>query len=213
MNELKRVAIYARVSTKDQTCENQLRDLREFSNTRRWTIVKEFVDTGFSGAKHDRPALSDCMGFVRKRQADMLLVWRFDRFARSVSHLITTLENLRTLGVDFVSYQENVDTGTAQGRMVFSVMASLAEFERELIRERVLSGLRRAKADGVELGRPCLPEAKIKEVLALAGQRSQRDIATLTGVGKGTVQRILAGLDQKPSENVALSLVGDAVGF
>jgi DNA invertase Pin-like site-specific DNA recombinase len=229
MNVQKRVAVYARVSTKEQTCENQLKDLREYAIRRNWLVVDEFVDAGVSGAKLDRPRLNDCMGFLRKRNADMLLVWRFDRFARSLSHLVATLQELRNLEIDFISYQENVDTSSAQGRMVFGFMASLAEFERELIRERVLSGLRRAKAQGVELGRPNLDPDKLKEILSYQGMLSQRAIAEKLGVGKGTVQRafavcradgsagsqlaLLEGPDLKPHENVAFITDDVAVAF
>lgn len=212
MDDLKRVAVYARVSTKDQTAENQLRDLREYCSRRHWTIADEFVDAGISGAKLERPRLRDCMDFLGKQRPDVLLVWRFDRFARSLSHLVSTLENLKEMGIDFVSYQENVDTSTAQGRMVFGFMATLAEFERELIKERVLSGLRRAKEAGVALGRPHLPPDKVRAILSLRGVCSQRDIAARLGVGKGTVQRAF-DLDQKPSQIVAFSTDEEAVGF
>src|SRR6185437_7302750 len=140
-----RIGIYCRVSTKEQTAENQLLDLRKYCDARGWQIAAEYVDSGISGAKDSRPQLKLVMEAVRKRKIDALLVWRFDRFARSLPHLVNTLEELRGLGVDFVSYQESIDTSTPQGRMMFGVMASLAEFERSLIRDRVMAGLRRAK--------------------------------------------------------------------
>src|SRR4051812_42068965 len=111
---MKRVGIYARVSTKDQTTENQLLDLRKYCEARGWQITAECVDHGISGAKDDRPALKEVMGLARKRKIDTLLVWRFDRFARSLSHLVNTLEELKGLGIDFVSYQESIDTATPQ---------------------------------------------------------------------------------------------------
>src|ERR1039458_6687821 len=122
--EMKRVGMYCRVSTKDQTTENQLLDLRKYCEARGWQIVVECIDHGISGARDDRPQLNAIMDLARKRKIDTLLVWRFDRFARSLLHLVNSLEELRRLGVDFVSYQESVDTPTAQGRMVFGVMAS-----------------------------------------------------------------------------------------
>ncbi len=213
MDTSKRVVIYARVSTKEQTVENQLRDLRGFCSHRGWTILAEHMDEGISGATEKRAGLTSAMELCRKGKCDILLVWRFDRFARSVSHLVRSLEELRRLNVDFVSYNENVDTSTAQGRMFFSIVAAIAEFERELIRERIFSGLRRAQADGVRLGRPDLPAEKVKAILALAGQRSQRDIAAMTGVGKGTVYRVLRSAPRNPVEKVAFLTDDAAVGF
>lgn len=212
MESIVKAVIYARVSTGEQTAENQLRDLRGSAATSGWRIDREFVDHGVSGAKADRAGLRDLMDYVRRAKPNILLVWRYDRFARSLSHLVTALEELRVLGVDFISYQERVDTRTPQGRMVFGVMASLAEFERELIRERVFSGLRRAKAQGVELGRPRLPADKIGAVLALRGRMSHRDIARHTGVGKGTVYRLLSA-PLNPPQNVELPLDGAGVDF
>lgn len=191
MDCIRKVGIYARVSTKDQTAENQLLDLRRYCDSHQWSVVAECVDSGISGAKFDRPELQRVLRMARQHQINTLLVWRFDRLARSLSHLVQTLEELKHLRVDFVSFSESVDTASPQGRMVFGVMASLAEFERELIRERIFSGLRRAKEKGVELGRPNLPKEKLEEVLSLRG-KPQREIARLTGLGKGTVYRILA---------------------
>ena len=212
MTETKKVVLYARVSTLDQTESNQLHDLHGFCTSRGWTILREFSDHAASGAQRDRLGLCSLMDYVRKQKPDIVLVWRYDRLARSLSHLVETLEEFRVLGVDFISYQENVDTRTPQGRMVFGVMASLAEFERELIRERIFSGLRRAREEGVELGRPRLPADKISAILSLRGVMSHRDIARNTGVGKGTVYRVLS-MPQKPSENVALPIDDVAVGF
>jgi DNA invertase Pin-like site-specific DNA recombinase len=213
MTESKRVAIYARVSTKDQTASNQLRDLREYCDRRLWTITEQFVDEGMCGNDLNRPELRRCMDFLRKGRCDVLLVWRFDRFARSLSHLVSTLEELKAKQIDFVSYQENVDTSTAQGRMVFGFMATLAEFERELIRERIFSGLRRAKETGVALGRPRLLPEKQREILSFKGILSHREIASRLGVGKGTVQRVFARVDHKPEQLVAFSTDEQAVGF
>jgi DNA invertase Pin-like site-specific DNA recombinase len=188
----RRVAIYCRVSTKDQTTENQLHDLRNHCESRNWKIVAEHCDNGMSGTKDDRPQLKAVMELARKRKIDILLVWRFDRFARSLAHLVNTLEELRSLGVDFVSYQEAVDTSTPQGRMVFGVMASLAEFERSLIAERVVAGLRRAKAQGKALGRPKVSiDASRARELRLEG-RSFREIASALSASRSTVGRLLS---------------------
>lgn len=207
--EMKKVGIYCRVSTKDQTNENQLLDLRKYCDARGWQIVAECIEHGMSGAKDDRPQLRAIMDLARKRKIDALLVWRFDRFARSLAHLVDSLEELRRLGVDFMSYQESVDTSTAQGRMVFGVMASLAEFERALIQERIKSGLRRAISQGKQIGRP---RASIDPAVAYRMRqegRSLREIASALSVGKGTVERLLA-LSQKPTINAISEPVGAA---
>jgi hypothetical protein len=131
----KRVAIYCRVSTKDQTTENQLQDLRKHCESRGWKIIAEHLDNGISGAKDDRPNLKATMELARKRKIDVLLVWRFDRFARSLSHLVNTLEELRSLGVDFVSYQESVDTALrfASSRRI-SVTSESRTLRRAMLR-------------------------------------------------------------------------------
>jgi DNA invertase Pin-like site-specific DNA recombinase len=200
--ESKRVGIYARVSTKDQTTENQLLDLRKYCEARGWQIAAECVDHGISGAVDDRPQLKAIMDLARKRKVDVLLVWRFDRFARSLAHLVNSLEELRRLGVDFVSYQESVDTSTPQGRMVFGVMASLAEFERALIQERIKSGLRRAVAQGKAIGRPKAAIDPARAHQLRREGRSLRQIASALSIGKGTVERLL-GVSQKPILNQA----------
>lgn len=149
-----RVGVYARVSTKDQHPENQLLELRRYAEARGWTVVEELVDHGISGSKDRRPALDRLMDAARKRRIDRVLVARFDRFGRSVKHLILALEEFRTLGVEFTSLHDNVDTGTPMGRMAFALIAAVAEFERELIRERIHAGLNRARVEGKRLGRP-----------------------------------------------------------
>ena len=191
MNETKRVALYARVSTGEQSVLSQLHDLREYCTLRRWQIVGEFQDEGISGSVDDRPGVRECKAFAMRGKADVVLVWAFDRFARSTQHLLRVLEELRTVQVDFVSYQQNIDTTTPTGKMVFTFLAAIAEFERSLIRERVLMGQRRAKSEGVAFGRRgwktrpgFLAPEKIAEVLALRGRQSQRQIAVATGLGK-----------------------------
>lgn len=208
--ELKRVGIYARVSTKDQTTENQMLDLRKYCEARGWQIAAECIDQGISGAKDDRPQLKAVMDLARKRKIDTLLVWRFDRFARSLTHLVNSLEELRRLGVDFVSFQENVDTSSAQGRMIFGVMASLAEFERALIQERIKSGLRRAQSQGKRIGRPKTSADPAVALRMHQDGRTLREIAATLSVGKGTVERLLS-LSRNPIQNVALEPVGATV--
>jgi len=147
-----RAAIYARVSTADQTCENQLIDLRRYCAARGWDAT-EYVDTGVSGAKDRRPALDQLMGDARRRKVDTVVVWRLHRFGRNLRHLITAIEELNAAGVSFVSMGENIDTASPTGRLLLGVMGSFAEFERERIRERIHAGLARARRQGQKLGR------------------------------------------------------------
>lgn len=149
-----------------------------------WRIAAECVDHGISGARDDRPALKQVMDLAHKRKIDTLLVWRF---ARSLAHLVNSLEELRRLGVDFISYQESVDTSTLQGRMVFGIMASLAEFERALIQERIRSGLRRATAQGRRLGRP---KAAVDPTKARQMRNEGRSIREIT-TGRYRLARVL----------------------
>lgn len=150
------VAIYARISTSNgqQSPEMQLVALREYCNARRFEIYKEYVDQGFSGSKKSRPALNQLMDDARKRKFDMVCVWKFDRFARSTKHLITALEEFKSLNIDFISYCENIDTSSPLGRAIFTIVAAIAELERSIIIERVKSGLEAARKKGKKLGRP-----------------------------------------------------------
>ena len=150
-----RIAIYARVSTHNgQDPEMQLRELREYCQRREWAITREYVDIGISGRKEKRPELDQLLHDAHRRCFDAVVVWRFDRFARSVSHLLKALENFRALGIEFVSLSEQVDTSTPTGKMIFTVLGAVAELERSLIVERVRAGLRNARAKGKKLGRP-----------------------------------------------------------
>ena len=149
-----RVGIYARVSTKDQSCELQLRDLRAYCAARGFTIFREYVDQGVSGSKSSRPELDKLMGDARKRKIEAVICWRFDRFARSCKHLLLALEEFRELGVGFVRYMENIDTTSALGRAIFTIVAAVAEVEKNLIVERVQAGINHARAKGKRLGHP-----------------------------------------------------------
>ena len=150
-----KIAIYARVSTHNgQDPEMQLRELREYCLRREWDITREYVDIGISGGKEKRPELDKLLHDAHRRYFDAVVVWRFDRFARSVSHLLKALENFRALGIEFVSLSEQVDTSTPTGKMIFTVLGAVAELERSLIVERVRAGLRNARAKGKKLGRP-----------------------------------------------------------
>jgi len=149
-----RVALYARVSTTDQSTDSQLLDLRRYVSERGWQSFKEYCDNGISGTKDSRPALNELMNDARKRRFDMVLVWRFDRFARSTRHLINALEEFKNLRIDFVSYQENIDTSSPLGGAIFTIISAVAQLERDIIAERVKAGLRRAQEQGKKLGRP-----------------------------------------------------------
>ena len=146
-----RVVTYSRVSGSGQNPEMQIKELREYCRSRGWKIAGEYVDR-ICGALDSRPELNRLMADANRRRFDVVAVWKFDRFARSVSHLLRALETFRALGIEFVSLSENVDTSTPTGKMVFTVLGSVAELERSLIGERVKAGLRNAKANGVRLG-------------------------------------------------------------
>jgi DNA invertase Pin-like site-specific DNA recombinase len=190
-NKTMRVAIYARVSTANngQDPTMQTRDLREYFDRRGWTLADEYVDVGISGAKDRRPELDRLMQDAHKRRFDVVCVWRFDRFARSVSHLLRALETFKALGIDFVSYSEQMDTSTPAGKMVFTVLGAVAELERSLTVERVKAGLRNAKAKGKQLGRPKVEIDSSRIVKLRSAGRSWSEISQETGWAKGTVQR------------------------
>ena len=148
-----RVAIYSRVSTPDRAASRCPRPPRLLYGSR-FRDVREYVDTGFSGAKDSLPALNELMGDARKCKVDAILVRRFDRFARSTKHLLLVLEEFRGLGIQFISYQETLDTTSPLGQALFTIVSAVAQLERDLIRERVSAGIRSAKANGKQLGRP-----------------------------------------------------------
>ena len=185
------VAIYARVSTTDQTAENQLLDLRRYVSERAWTVAGEFIDSGVSGTKESRPALDRLMDAARKRKFDVVLVWRFDRFARSVKHLVLALDELRGLGIQFVSYQENVDTSSSLGQAIFTIIAAMAELERNIIVERVHAGLKRARSQGKRIGRPrAVVDLERAQKMQEQGL-SVRTIARRLGLPRSTVARVI----------------------
>ena len=185
-----RAALYARVSTADQTCENQLLELRRYCEARGWTIVKEYVDEGVSGSKDRRPALDQLTADVRRHKVQVVCCWRLDRLGRNLRHLVLLLDDWQGRGVAFVTLGEGIDTSTGAGRLVAGVLASIAEFERERIRERVLAGLARAKAQGVRLGRP-RRRIDPERVASVAGL-PEREAARRLGVPRSTLQRWLA---------------------
>jgi len=185
-----RVALYARVSTSNghQDPEMQLRELREFCSRRGWQVAQEYVDH-MSGSKDSRPALNQLMADAGRRKIDAVLVWKLDRFARSLKMLVTSLSELEALGVAFVSLRDNLDLTTPSGRLMFQVIGAMAEFERALIQERVKAGLRNARAKGKRLGRPRQFVNGSRVAALRAAGASWRAIARELGVGLATLYR------------------------
>lgn len=197
-----RAAIYSRVSTsgKGQDVEMQLRDLRTYTQSRGIEVFKEYIDSGFSGRKDQRPALDRLMNDAHKKRFDMVMVWRFDRFARSTKHLITALEAFKHLGIDFISFQENIDTSSPMGKAMFTIVSAIAELEADIIRERVMAGLANARARGVKLGRPS-PEVNTDQLLSLrSAGLSIRKIAARMKLDKMTVCKTLKICGQQPQQ-------------
>jgi DNA invertase Pin-like site-specific DNA recombinase len=167
----------------------QTRELLEYCERRGWQLAGEYVDLGISGAKEKRPELDRLMADAHRRRFDAVVVWGFDRFARSVSHLLRALETFKALGIEFVSLSEQVDTSTPTGKMVFTVLGAVAELERSLIAERVRAGLRNAKAKGKRLGRPPV-DVDLGKIANLRSEgRSWTAIAVEMGIGEGTARR------------------------
>ena len=190
---MKRAALYARVSTQNgQNPEMQLRELREYCERRGWQVFREYVDVGISGSKEKRPELDRLMVDAHRRQFDVLITWKLDRLARSVSHLLRALETFEALGIEFVSVTEQMDTTTPAGKMVFTVLGAVAELERSLIVERVRAGLRNARAKGKQLGRP----KRIVDIARIAHLRALgtpwRKVAGELGIGVGTARERLS---------------------
>ena len=193
-NSTPRVAVYARVSTKNnnQDPETQLLALREYAKARGFEPIDEYVDVGISGSKEKRPALDRLMKDARRRRFDAVLVARFDRFARSTRHLVLALEEFNALGIDFISLSESIDTSTPMGKMVYTVIAAVAELERSLIRERVMMGLERARAQGKRIGRPPTPVDEDEVFRLKEAGYSLRAIGKRFGVSRTKIQRVLA---------------------
>jgi len=185
----KRVALYARVSTDKQTCENQLNELRSIAERMQYIIVDEFIDEGISGATSSRPALDALMKSATQRRFDMVMCWSIDRLGRSLQNLIEILNELQSLKVDLFFMQQGMDTSTSAGRMMFSIFGALAEFERNLIRERVIAGQQRAISQGVKMGRPSKMNDGMKNAIKLLRERGIgiKQIARELKIGIGTV--------------------------
>jgi DNA invertase Pin-like site-specific DNA recombinase len=194
-----RVALYARVSTTDkgQDPELQLSELREYCQRRDLQVMGEYVDRGVSGSRESRPALDRLMTDGRRRKFDVVLVWKLDRFARSLKFLVVSLADLQAVGVAFISLRDNLDLSTPSGRLMFQLIGAMAEFERALIQERVRAGLRHAKAKGKRLGRPERP-IDLPALLRLRAEgKTWREIAAETGIPLRTCHRAVAAYSAK----------------
>jgi DNA invertase Pin-like site-specific DNA recombinase len=185
----------------------QTRELEEFCQRRGWDIFGRYVDQGISGAKDSRPELNRLMGDAHSRRFDVIAVWKFDRFARSVSHLLRALEAFQALGIEFVSLSEQIDTSTPTGKMVFTILGAVAEVERSLIVDRVRAGMRNARAKGKRIGRPPITflPSEARQAIARAyaqGEGSLRRLAARFGTSVGTVQRCIR-MHQSPRNSAS----------
>jgi DNA invertase Pin-like site-specific DNA recombinase len=192
---MKRIALYARVSTDKQTCENQLQELRTIAERMNYIIVGEFVDNGISGMKtrQNRPALDQLMKTATQRKFDMVMCWSIDRLGRSLQNLVEILNELQALKIDLFFLQQGMDTSTPSGRMIFSVFGAIGEFERNLIRERVIAGQKRAVANGVKIGRPSKMNDGLRSAIQLLREKGMgiKQIARELKVGIGTVYSVI----------------------
>ncbi len=179
----RRAGIYVRVSTKEQKTESQEAELKEYAARRGWEVHRVYADQGQSGAKSSRPALDELMADCRRRKVDVVLVWKFDRFARSLRHLVSALEDFRRLGINFVSCTEAIDTSIPSGELVFQIFGAIAQFERALISERVKSGLAHARKNGTRLGRPPVRQLDRKKAEQLVAERA-RGKASLRSIAR-----------------------------
>jgi len=188
---MNRVIIYARVSTKEQNVDMQLSDLKSYAELRKLRVVEVYIDYA-SGAKSDRVNYQKLFNDVRKRKTDVVLVWKFDRFARSTKELINALEEFNSLGVDFISYKENVDTSTPAGKILFTMISAFAEFERSIIRERVIAGMEKARVRGVRIGRPKIPPFTKQQIIMLkASGLTYKEIIKKVKISKSAYFEIL----------------------
>lgn len=190
-----KIAIYARVSTSSQTVENQFQELRSVANRNGWNIVAELSDSGLSGAKgrDQRPAFDELLKRATRREFDLIMVWAIDRLGRSIQHLVGFMNEIQSLGVDLYVHQQAIDTTTPSGRMIFGIFSALGEYERELIRERIIAGQRRARSQGVKIGRPSKMNDAVRTSVALLREKGVgiRDIAKRLEIGVGTVYSAL----------------------
>ena len=195
-----RIALYARCSTQEQTVDLQLDALREYAAARSFEVSAEYVDEGISGAKTRRPALDLLLADAHRRRFDAVLVWKLDRLGRSLSHLIRLVEMLGSLGIDLVSLGDpGLDTTSSQGKLLFGVMGAVAEFERDLIRERTRVGVAAAKRRGKRVGRPRVHVPLVRAQALLAQGLSQAAVASELGVARSTLGRLLKTVSPAPA--------------
>jgi DNA invertase Pin-like site-specific DNA recombinase len=191
-----RVVIYARVSTLGQTVENQLIDLRRFATNSNYEIVEEVLDEGISGSmgRDDRPGLNRLYRLIEEKSVDMILSWSVDRIGRSMPHLVQFLTHLQENNVDLYCHKEQLNTATPAGRMLFNIFSATAEYEREMIRDRIKSGISRAKSQGSKFGRPRIIDNDTREIIVeLYSQpgATVRSVAKTVNIGRGSVWRIV----------------------
>ena len=186
-----RVALYARCSTLDQSVDLQLDGLRDYAKARGFAVVEEYVDEGVSGARASRPALDRLLEDAHRRRFDGVLVWRLDRLARSVRHLVNVAADLESLGIDLVVLDQGIDTSTSAGRFLFHTLAAVGELERELMRERTVAGLAAAKRRGKRLGRPRVHVPRTQAEVLIAQGKTVSEVARSLGVARSTLQRAL----------------------
>jgi DNA invertase Pin-like site-specific DNA recombinase len=205
---LKRAALYARVSTIDQNCDTQLLDLRQMAEQRGLTISEEFIDHGVSGVRTKRPGLDRLLADARRGKLDVVLVWSFDRMARSVRHLIEVLDELSKLSIEFISFREAIDTAGPLGRALIVIIGAIAELERNLIIERVRAGMRRARLEGRHIGRKPLELDREAIVRDRNRGMSLGELARTYRTSRTTIRRVLAGVPKgmspsspQPNEN------------
>lgn len=195
---VKKAGIYARVSTTDQHPEIQQRELIEYVKRRGWEKYRIYCDKGISGASEKRPALNALFEDCRRGHIDVVVVWKFDRFARSLKQLLNALELFRRLNVDFISCTESIDTSLPHGEMLFQIIGAIAQWERSLIVERVKAGIQHARSQGKRLGRPSLRELKPGEISKLKNDRKRhavpfRELAKKYGVSVWTAHHLCGG--------------------
>jgi DNA invertase Pin-like site-specific DNA recombinase len=196
--EIKKAAVYARVSTTEQHPEMQTRELVEYVKRRGWSLCKVYCDKGISGAIERRPALDVLLEDCRRKKIDIVVVWKFDRFARSLKQLLNALELFRTLGIAFVSCTEAIDTSLPHGEMLFQIIGAIAQWERSLIGERVKAGMEHARSRGKRLGRPPLRVLKAGEIAKIRKERKltgtpYRTLAAKYGTSIWQVHRLIRG--------------------
>jgi DNA invertase Pin-like site-specific DNA recombinase len=196
-----RIGIYARVSTTDQDCSQQLRDLREYATARRWEIQGEYVDHAVSGTKESRPAMNRLMEAARRRAVDVIVCWKIDRWGRSMPAFVSSVQELRSLGVRFIAVTQGIDTDESNptARLMLNLLAAFGEFERELIIERTRAGLQRARREGRIGGRPRLVVSRSKIIQMDSEGMTAREVAHALGISAASVCRILgeAGLSKR----------------